>query len=135
MSSGEINAVLSSGDGGAGRALWTYVRYFSQINYAVPLSFTSISRTAWDGLDDASRTAIEQAARETTEHGWDAMAGRVAENFTRMRANGVVIDRYPPAVVMGPLRAASEASVADWRTRAGPAARQVLDDYRAQLPQ
>ena len=135
LESGEINAVLSSGDGGAGRALWKYTRYFSQINYAVPLSFTAISRTAWDGLDEASRKAIEQAARETTEHGWDAMAGRVAENFGRMRENGVVIDQYPPAVVMGPLRDAAAASIADWRIRAGPGARQALDDYRATLPQ
>jgi TRAP-type transport system periplasmic protein len=135
LETGEINAVLSSGDGGAGRALWKYTRYFSQINYAVPLSFTSISKSAWDTLDEASRKAIEQAARETTEHGWDAMAGRVAENFTRMRENGVVIDPSPPAVVMGPLREAAAASIADWRIRAGPGARQALDDYRATLPQ
>lgn len=135
LESSEINAVLSSGDGGAGRALWKYLRHFSQINYAIPLSFTSISNSAWEGLDEGSRKAIEQAARETTEHGWDAMAGRVADNFARMRENGVTIDQSPPAVVMGPLREAAAASVADWRIRAGAGARQALDDYRATLPQ
>ena len=82
---GEINAVLSSGDGGAGRQLWKYLRNFSEVGYALPLSFASISLAAWTSLDDAGRAAIEDAARETSEHQWAALAGRLAENFARMR--------------------------------------------------
>jgi TRAP-type transport system periplasmic protein len=130
LETGEFNALLSSGDGGAGRQLWKYTKHFSNIHYAVPLSFTAISREVWDGLDDAKRNAIEQAARETTEHSWSAMLTRVAENFTRMRANGVAIDEQPPAAVMAPLRVAAEKSIVDWLTRAGPEAAQILADYR-----
>ena len=32
LEAGEINAVLSSGDGGAGRSLWKYLDHFSEIN-------------------------------------------------------------------------------------------------------
>src|SRR3954452_6196533 len=119
LEAGEINAVLSSGDGGAGRQLWKYLRYFSEVSYALPLSFTSISLAAWASLDEAGRAAIEDAARETTERGWAALAGRLSENFTRMRANGVTIDEKPPADVMNALRAAAETVAADWSTRAG----------------
>ena len=131
LEAGEINAVLSSGDGGAGRQLWKYLRHFSDVGYALPLSFTSISLAAWANLDDAARVAIEDAARETTQRQWAALAGRLAENFARMRANGVTIDEKPPAEVTNALRAAAETVVADWSSRAGPEARKVYEDYRA----
>jgi len=130
LESGEINAVLSSGDGGAGRQLWKYLRNFSEVGYALPLSFASMSLAPWASLDEAGRAAIEEAARETTERQWAALAGRLAENFARMRANGVVIDEKPPADVMNALRAAAETVVADWATRAGPEARRVYETYR-----
>src|SRR2546421_9468215 len=131
LENAEINAVLSSGDGGAGRQLWKYLRNFSDVGYALPLSFVSISLEIWKNLDDVARLAIEDAARETTQRQWAALAGRLAENFVRMRANGVSIDEKPPAEVMNALRAAATTVVADWSNRAGPEARRVLREYQA----
>lgn len=130
LEGGDINAVLSSGDGGAGRQLWKYLRHFADINYAVPLSFTAISLDAWDRLDDAGRAALSGAARATNEHQWAVLAARLQENFARMRANGVVIDETPPAAVMDALRAAAASVVEGWMSRAGPDARAVLAKYR-----
>jgi TRAP-type C4-dicarboxylate transport system substrate-binding protein len=131
LEKGEINAVLSSGDGGAGRQLWKYLRNFSEVGYALPLSFGSMSLAAWTSLDDAGRAAIEDAARETSEHQWAALTGRLRENFARMRENGVFIYHKPPADVMAALRAAAETVVTDWSNRAGPEAQKVLEDFRA----
>ena len=74
---------------------------------------------------------MEEAARETTERQWAALAGRLIENFARMRQNGVVIDERPPADVMAALRAAAATVVGDWSGRAGPDAQRVLQDYLA----
>ena len=130
LESGAFNAVLSSGDGGAGRQMWKYLRHFSAINYAVPLSFVSISRAAWDALDDAGRAALTAAARETAERQWAALTTRLDENYARMRENGVAIDEKPPADVMQALHAAGDATVAAWLEHAGPEARQVYETYR-----
>jgi TRAP-type transport system periplasmic protein len=131
LAAGDINAILSSGDGGAGRQMWKYLRHFADINYAVPLSFTAISLDTWTKLDDAGRAALSEAARATTEHQWSVLAARLTENFARMRANGVTIDETPPADVMAALRAAADVSVADWLGRASPEARAILEQYRA----
>src|SRR4029077_5030318 len=37
LEQGEINAVLSSGDGGAGRQMWKYLKNFSDVGYALPV--------------------------------------------------------------------------------------------------
>jgi TRAP-type transport system periplasmic protein len=131
LEAGEMNAVLSSGDGGAGRQLWKYLPNFSDVGYAAPLSLASISLEAWSSLDDAGRAAIEAAAHETSAHQWAALASRLAENFARMRQNGVVIDDKPPAEVLAALRTAADASIADWLSKADPDARAVFEGYRA----
>lgn len=131
LESGEFNAVLSSGDGGAGRQLWKYLPNFSDVGYAAPLSLASISLEAWSSLDDAGRAAIEAAAKETSEHQWAALTNRLAENFARMTQNGVIIDDKPPAAVMTALQAAADSSIADWLTKAGPEAKSVYEAYRA----
>jgi TRAP-type C4-dicarboxylate transport system substrate-binding protein len=131
LEAAEMNAVLSSGDGGAGRQLWKYLPNFSDVGYAAPLSLASISLDAWSRLDDAGRAAIEAAAQETSEHQWAALATRLAENFARMKHNGVAIDDKPPAEVMTALRTAADASIADWLSKAGPDAKAVFEAYHA----
>jgi TRAP-type C4-dicarboxylate transport system substrate-binding protein len=131
LEAGEINAVLSSGDGGAGRGLWKSLRHFSAVGYAAPLSFTSISLDAWSKLDDSERAALEEAARETYARQWMALDSRGTQNYARMRENGVVIDEKPPADVMNALHAAADATIADWLARVGPEAKAVLQEFRA----
>ena len=73
LASGKIDTVLSSGDGDAGPQLWTRLKFFSAIVYAVPLSFGTVHRGAWDKLDVSDRETILEAGCETTEHQWAAM--------------------------------------------------------------
>ncbi len=131
LESGEIDAVLSSGDGGAGRQLWKHLPHFTEITYAVPLSFATVSLQKWNALDQPLKDAVLQAGETTTRHQWEALDGRVSANYARMRDNGVTIAQTPSPEVMQALREAARASLAEWRTAAGPAAAKVLDDFLA----
>ncbi len=131
LESGEINAVLSSGDGGAGRKLWTYLPNFSEIVYAVPLSFGTVSLDKWKALPAPTQAAIEKAGADTTAHQWEVLKTRVAENYVRMRENGVTIDEHPPQPVMQELGAAAKSTLSAWKTTAGPDAAKILDDFLA----
>ena len=84
LADGSLNAVLSSGDGGAGRKLWEYLPYFSEITYSLPLSVASVNKAAYDGLSARSARgrrcgqpqdrdrivarAVDPAARELCAH-------------------------------------------------------------------
>src|SRR6267154_534250 len=89
---GSLNAVLSSGDGGAGRKLWEYLPYFSEITYSLPLSVAAVNKTAYDGLSQDQRAAVDAASRQTESELWLALPSRLQENYERMRQNGVTID-------------------------------------------
>ena len=123
---GEIDAVLSSGDGGAGRRLWEHFPKFTAINYAIPLSFTTVNLDHWKALDDATRSAVEAAAAETEARQWKTIEGRLEQNYARMRENGMTIVSDVPAALRARLREAAKAAIDDWTAKAGPDAAALL---------
>jgi TRAP-type C4-dicarboxylate transport system substrate-binding protein len=126
---GSVVAVLSSGDGGAGRKLWEYTRHFVAIGYAMPLSFTTVSSAAYAALPEADRTAVDAAAADTEAAQWQAIVRRTEANEAVMRENGVSIEQ-PDAAMTAALTQAGASVTARWAALAGPEAAAVLAAYR-----
>jgi TRAP-type C4-dicarboxylate transport system substrate-binding protein len=133
LKSGQLDAVLSSGDGGAGARLMETLRHFTAIEYAVTMSMVTINGDVWRGLDADTRRAVREAAAETETQQWEAMKTRVAENYARMRAAGVGLTTELSIDYQQSLRKAGRAAVDDWLRHMGPAGSQILDAYRARL--
>lgn len=130
LAAGTLDAVLSSGDGGAGRRLWEHLPHFTEIGYAMPVSLTFANQARLRGLDAASRAALQRAAEATEAGLWTLLGTREAANQGRMRENGVTIATPGPAL-RDALRGAGAAAVAEWEGRAGAAGATVLARYRA----
>ena len=131
---GSINAVLSSGDGGAGRKLWEYLPYFSEITYSLPLSVASVNKAIYDGLSPEQREAVDAASRQTETDLWTALSTRLQENYQRMRQNGVTIDSTPAPAMVEALKAGATVAQRAWCTRSGPACVPILDAFKATKP-
>jgi TRAP-type C4-dicarboxylate transport system substrate-binding protein len=131
---GSINAVLSSGDGGAGRKLWEFLPYFSEITYSLPISVASVSQAAYDGLPSDLREAVDTASRQTETELWLALATRLQRNYQRMRENGVTIDTNPAPAIVAALQSQAFAAQQAWCTKSGPTCEQVLGAFRAGKP-
>jgi TRAP-type C4-dicarboxylate transport system substrate-binding protein len=129
-----INAVLSSGDGGAGRELWQFLPYFSEITYALPMSIASVNQAVYDGLAPELREAIDTASRQTETELWLALSTRLQENYARMRANGVTIDDHPAPEIIAALQSGAVAAQQAWCARFGPVCEQVLHAFKAGKP-
>jgi TRAP-type C4-dicarboxylate transport system substrate-binding protein len=133
LRSGQLDAVLSSGDGGAGQRLMETLRHFTAIEYAVTMSMVTINADAWRRLDPARQQAVREAAEETEARQWEVMKTRVAANYAQMRAAGVTLTTELSPEYRRALRAAGQAAVDDWLRQMGPAGAQILDAYRARL--
>ena len=128
LADGSVVAVLSSGDGGAGRRLWDYLPQFTEINYAIPLSLATLSDAAFTALPADLRTAVDRAAAATEAHQWQLLEGRLAENYARMAANGVTItkiDALTPELRALLAKSAAEA-VTSWKSEVGPEGASLL---------
>jgi TRAP-type transport system periplasmic protein len=134
LADGSINAVLSSGDGGAGRELWKFLPYFSEITYSLPLSVAIVSQALYDGLSPELREAVDSAGRQTENELWLAMSARQQENYRRMRENGVTIESGLAPAVIASLQSGAAAAQQAWCARSGLACQQVLEAFKAGKP-
>lgn len=127
---GSVTAVLSSGDGGAGRNLWDFLPNFAEVNYALPISIATVNLAAYEALPADLRKVVDDAAAATEQRQWTAIRTRLDENYTRMRANKVAILTDVPPAVAKALADAGKGVIDDWREKAGPDGAAVLDAYR-----
>jgi TRAP-type C4-dicarboxylate transport system substrate-binding protein len=124
-----LNAFLTSGDGGSGRKLWDFLPYFTAINYAMPVSLAFVRNEAFAALSEDIQAKVLAAARDTEQSQFDLLSNRTAENYARMRANGVrIADPAPaPAPVLAPLRRAAAGPIEAWKARVGSEAAEIAD--------
>ena len=133
LRNGQLDAVLSSGDGGAGARLSEVLRHFTAIEYAVTMSMVTINANVWRGLDTELQHALMAAAAATEAQQWTVMKTRVAANYAWMRTAGIGITTELPETYRQGLRAAGQVAVDDWVQRMGPAGREILEAYRKRL--
>jgi TRAP-type C4-dicarboxylate transport system substrate-binding protein len=127
---GSVNAVLSSGDGGAGRKLWEYLPHFTEINYAMPLSLVTVSRSALAALPEDQRGAVERAASAAERHQWKLIEDRLAANYAGMRANGVTITTMVEPDLHAVLTRSAKTAIDEWSQRAGADGAALLSEFR-----
>ena len=129
IASGSIQAVLSSGEGGARARLWERLPHFTEIGYAVPLSFATLATPLYERLPEALKEAVDRAAAATQANGWEQLARRRDETHARLRANGVKItpiDEVTPEL-RDLLARAGAGAVEKWKRDAGPEAAKLLE--------
>ncbi len=129
---GSVQAVLSSGDGGAGRKLWEHLPYFTEIGYAMPLSFGTLGQPLYDDLPVDLRGVVDRGADATQAWLWELLTRRIEQNYARLEANKVTIvaaDGVSPELRAALVQAASSA-IESWKHQAGPEAAAVLDAPR-----
>jgi TRAP-type C4-dicarboxylate transport system substrate-binding protein len=129
LGTGELQAVLSSGDGGAGAELWTYLDHFTAINYAMPLSLVTMNLDVWNKLDGRTKRAVRDAANAAEARQWTAIRKRVEENYLRMQANHVQVTAAVPPPFTRALKEAGHTAIEAWLARIGTEGRVLLADY------
>jgi TRAP-type C4-dicarboxylate transport system substrate-binding protein len=133
LKAGQLDAVLSSGDGGAGVLLAQVLRQFTAIDYAVTMSMVTINGDAWSALAPDLQQAVLASAAATEARQWEIMKTRVADNHAKMRAAGVGITTDLLPEFRQALRAAGQVAVDDWMQKMGSAAAPILDAYRSRV--
>ncbi|MCK8785456.1 TRAP transporter substrate-binding protein [Roseomonas sp. NAR14] len=134
LRTGTLDAVLSSGDGGAGRRLWEQLPSFTVLNYAWPLSLAFFSEARWQSLSPTLREAVAAAALETEARQWAAIGTRIEANRATMRANGVTLVADPEPALGERLTQAARRTVEDWTARVGERGAAVLRRYGGPQP-
>ncbi|WP_082572353.1 TRAP transporter substrate-binding protein DctP [Variovorax sp. Root434] len=86
---GQLDGVLSSGDGAAGQRLRQYLGSFYDIKYATPISFVVMNDELYNSLAVGEQRLVDQAAQVVERSLWCDLDGRVRQNHSVMIEAGV----------------------------------------------
>lgn len=132
ISTGAIDAVLTSAEGGVSSSFWEYFDTYTEIyNYAIPLNFVHISRDVFDGLTPEQQQAILDAAAETRDLNWAAIPDRLAATYSDLDANKVTVVTAADDGFRAALQAAGKAALDDWLDSTGARGQALIDAFGA----
>ncbi|WP_281930232.1 TRAP transporter substrate-binding protein [Roseibium album] len=132
ISTGAIDAVLTSAEGGVSGSFWEHFDTFTEIyNYAIPLNFVHMSKDVFDGLNDDQQAAILEAAAETRDLNWASVPDRLANTYAQLDENNVSVVTSEDDAYRTALQAAGEAALNDWLETAGERGRVLIDAFNS----
>lgn len=129
LSTGGIEAVLTSADAGASGSFWEHLDHYSAIQYAIPLNMVHMNRDEFDDLSDAEQAAILEAAKLTDEHNWKSVRMRVKGNYADLNKNSVAIHEDLPAPFIERLQSSAKPALEEWLEDAGSRGESILRKF------
>lgn len=132
LATGGISAVLTSAEGGVTQKFVEFTPYFTEINYAVPLNFVHMNKDLFDGLSDAHKKAVMDAATEASDRNWAEVVDRTERNYEILATSGGTIVTGMSDSFKAELSAAGEAVLSEWLEKAGERGATIVEAFRAE---
>jgi len=130
LAANAISAVLTSADGGISAQFWEHLDHFVEINYAMPLSMTTLNLDAYESLTPEQQEIVRTAAAEAEAFAWEALATRTAENYEILAERGVTVVDDLPDTFVDEMIAAGAATHEQWAADVGEVGESILSDFR-----
>jgi TRAP-type C4-dicarboxylate transport system substrate-binding protein len=129
LTTGGIDAVLTSSEGGYQNKFPDLLKNFTSISYAAPLSIIHVNKDKWEALSEETRKAVMAAASETEEMIWALAVDREQEILGKMRAEGVNVVEEPADSLKSRLREAAGPAIEAWKEKTGEKGAAILSAY------
>lgn len=130
LGTGGIDAVLTSAEGGVSAKFWDLLSHFNEINYSAPLNMIHINAKVFKSLSPELQKAVKEAAAETDKHAWEALKGRVQQNYADMKARKMTIITDVAPAFLDELEVAGKPAIDEWLDKMGPDGKEILAQFR-----
>jgi TRAP-type transport system periplasmic protein len=130
LTTGGIEAVLTSDEGGVNASFWEHTAHFSEINYAAPFNIASMNLDVFEALEPDLQAAVLEAAAIAQASAWERARGRVESNYGIMRSHGVTIVTDLPDDMLDAMQKAADPVVAEWVEKMGARGPAIVEAYR-----
>lgn len=136
ISTGAIDAVLSSAEGGISSSFSDYYSTFTEIyDYAIVLNFVHMSRAVFDDLSEEQQQGILRAAERVSQENWAAVPDRLAETYKQMADQKITVVTSTDPGYRAALQAAGKATLDEWLADTGEDGQAIIDDFQAKRAQ
>ncbi len=130
LTTGGIDAVLTSAEGGVNAKFWEHLNHFTEINYAMPLSMTHMNLDTYNDLPDELKQAVDAAAKAAEDRNWAAVVDRRRNNYETMKANGMTVVTGVDQAYLEALNKAGQQALSDWQAKMGERGEKIMAEYK-----
>ena len=130
LATGVAESFVSSAATGYDRKVWEHISHFYEVDAWLPRNAVFVNKAAWDGLDDATRTALSDCAAKAAADGLARSKAYTTFTLDGLKAGGMEVGRAGPALVEA-LTAIGATMTEEWLAKAGESGRAIVEAYRA----
>lgn len=128
LSTGGVEAVVTSADGGRSLKFWEFMSYYNNVGYAFPLNITAVNLDAFEGLSKELQSELLEAAKAAEARDWEAVRNWEAKNSAILEENNVTtVNDFSPEV-QDALVSAAQPVVAEWTSQV-PIGEEILSQF------
>ncbi|MCF8038207.1 MAG: hypothetical protein K9K79_02725 [Desulfohalobiaceae bacterium] len=135
LTTGGIDAVLTSAESGVNGKFWELLSHFNELNYTIPLSLVHMNRYIFDGLSKDLQQTVKDVAASAEKYAWDVAKNRVMENYEILRTHNVNIVNEIPQPFLESLKEASQPAMDDWLKKMGTPGEEIIQEYNSRIKQ
>ncbi|PHQ71436.1 MAG: C4-dicarboxylate ABC transporter substrate-binding protein [Sneathiella sp.] len=135
LATGGIDAVLTSAEGGVSQKFVEHTKYFTEINYALPLNIVHMNKAIFDGLSSDQQKMIMDAAAIASDRNWAEVVGRTEKNYAQLKKDGGIIVTEGTEVLLVDLSKAGDVVLAEWLEKTGDRGTAAIAAFRAKTGQ
>ena len=129
LATGVAERFISSGSTGYDSKVWEQLTHWYEVNAWLPRNHVLVNKQAWEGLDDATRTALAECAAEAEARGTVKSEELNDWYKEQLVANGMTVT--PPGdQLRADLEAIGAQMTEEWLASAGESGQAVIEAYR-----
>lgn len=128
FSTGRVEAMITSPSTGANSKAWDYLDHYYDAQAWLPKNMVFVNKKAFDGLSDAEKAAVMEAAATAETRGWEASKAETAEKTQMLKDNGITV-AAPSAELQASLKEIGATMVAEWQDSAGDDGKAIIEAF------
>ncbi len=130
LATGVAESFISSGATGYDRKVWEHLTHFYEVDAWLPRNIVFANADAWNGLDEATRTAMTDCAAEAKTRGLQMSKDYTQFTLDGLKEGGMTVGRAGDALVEE-LKVIGETMTTEWLESAGDQGAAIVDAYKA----
>ncbi len=133
LSTGALDAVLTSADGGASISCWDYLDHFTLFFYSLASYCAHVNKDAFDALSPEVQDELRAIGQETVEFAWEEVKVVLAAGMATLEENGMTVIQEPPAEVFAVLQNAAIEAREEWLGTTGERGAELLGTFETEI--
>lgn len=129
FSTGRVEAMITSPSTGANSKAWDFLTHYTDIQAWIPKNVVVVNKRSFRRLDDATQTAILEAAAAAETRGWEMSKAETDAKVAVLKENGITIVQ-PSDELMAGLREIGAQMLENWKEKSGDDGAALLQAYQ-----